>query len=107
MHLISRNSNFVQWMVLACHHNRYILHPATCVLNHRSRSFDGRSRAVLGVLRFAEREWDISVLDHVLDLSPHCILVSNAPVLPLLRICSRCPMRKWVYVLVKANRINQ
>lgn len=29
------------------------------------------SRAVLGVLGLPEREWHISILDHVLNLSPH------------------------------------
>lgn len=38
-----------------------------------------RSIAVLVVLRLSEREWHVSVLDHMLDLSPHYSALASIP----------------------------
>jgi len=37
-------------------------------------------RAILVVLCLSDREWDVSVLDHMLDLSPHCQSKQNQPI---------------------------
>jgi hypothetical protein len=53
-------------------------------------------RAVLVVLGLAKRKWDISVFDHVLNLSSHYISIRRGPV-----ACS------YENLLVKVKRINQ